>query len=96
MTQATPVTLNETSMTRIQILLDRATARGEAKSIENFTEDLIDLACDVQTQRWENGDKSKNRRLFSVSLVELNVVNNAGVVTNPELFAKLAKKYQMV
>lgn len=89
------ITLNETSMTRVRILLERATARGEAKSLDNFVEDLIDLACDVKIQRWDNSDVSKNRRLFTEALVSLNVVDGNGAVSKPDIFAKLVSKYQI-
>lgn len=91
----TAVTLNETSMIRVKNLLERAASRGEGKSIDNFVEDLLDLACDVKQQRWDNSDVTKNRRLFTESIVSLNVIDASGHVTNPELFAKLLNKYQI-
>lgn len=90
------VTLNQTSVTRVQILLKRAEARGEGKSIENFVEDLIDLACDVQVQRWENSDKAKNRRLFAESIASLNVIGADGQIKDQALLVKLAQKYHIV
>ena len=90
------VTLNTTSVTRVQILLKRAEHRGEGKSIENFVEDLIDLACDVQVQRWDNSDKAKDRRQFAEAITSLNVIGADGSIKDPTLLSKLAQKYHIV
>lgn len=88
--------LNDTSVSRVKILHARLQARGENRSIESFTEDLIDLACDVQTQRWENGDKARNRRQFAEAIQSLGVLGADGSIKNAELLGKLATKYQIV
>jgi hypothetical protein len=90
------VVLNQTSVKRVGILLKRAEARGEGKSMDNFLEDLIDLACDVQTQRWENSDKARDRRQFAEAIASLNVISPDGSIKDPALLSKLAQKYHIV
>jgi hypothetical protein len=92
------VEISAAAKARLTIMLDRAVARGEGMSFDAFLETIIDLGCDVKSQRWENSDKAKDRRLFSEALVKHNVLDPATGLPRPDkaqLFTHFVRKYHV-
>jgi hypothetical protein len=88
--------LAETSEARLNNLYERYKNRAghAAMTKEGFLEEIIDLGCHVQQQRWEAGDRARNQKNFAKAIESLNVVKADGAVDGA-LLGKLMNKYKI-
>jgi hypothetical protein len=90
------ITLNSITMSRLRNFAERAKHRGDERSLEAWTEELMDFGITELQRRWVSSDKYHNRNRFASEIAKLGVFDANGNIKDPALLAKLANKYQIV